>query len=80
MATVTKKDRKNIQTQKIDSVSALQIYSYKLLNDRVQFLYPKLTGLEKTLKQAMIPVHLMFMYVVWYFSVCWLQFLVQLQA
>jgi len=56
MATVSKKDRKAIQTQKIDSVSALQIYSYKLLNDRVQFLYPKLTGLEKTLKQAMMPI------------------------
>jgi len=56
MATVTKKDRKNNQAQKIDSVSALQIYSYKLLNERVQFLYPKLTGLEKTLKQAMMPI------------------------
>ncbi len=56
MATVTNKDRKSIHTQKVDSVSALQIYSYKLLNERVQFLYPKLTGLEKTLKQAMMPV------------------------
>jgi len=56
MATVTNKDGQKIQTQKIDSVSALQIYSYKLLNDRVQFLYPKLSGLEKTLKQAMMPI------------------------
>jgi len=56
MATVTKKDRKMSQAQKIDSVSALQIYAYKRLNDRVQFLYPKLTGLEKTLKQAMMPI------------------------
>ncbi|KAG2480345.1 MAG: Pilus assembly protein TadC [Nitrosopumilales archaeon] len=54
MTTVTKKDRK--QAQKADSVSSLQIFSYKLLNDRVQFLYPKLTGLEKTLKQAMMPM------------------------
>jgi archaeal flagellar protein FlaJ len=56
MATITKKDRKNTQAQSVDSVSSLQIYSYRLLNDRVQFLYPKLTGLEKTLKQAMMPV------------------------
>jgi len=56
MATVTKKAGKNYQSQKVDSVSALQIYSYKLLNERVQFLYPKLTGLEKTLKQAMMPI------------------------
>lgn len=54
MTTVTKKDRK--RAQKADSVSSLQIFSYKLLNDRVQFLYPKLTGLEKTLKQAMMPM------------------------
>jgi len=54
MVTVTKKDRK--RAQKADSVSSLQIFSYKLLNDRVQFLYPKLTGLEKTLKQAMMPM------------------------
>jgi len=56
MAAVTKKDGKIIQAQKDDSVSSLQIYSYKLLNERVQFLYPKLTGLEKTLKQAMMPI------------------------
>ena len=56
MATITKKDRRDIKGQKTDSVSSLQIYSYRLLNDRVQFLYPKLTGLEKTLKQAMMPV------------------------
>ncbi len=54
MTTVTKKDRK--RAQKADSVSSFQIFSYKLLNDRVQFLYPKLSGLEKTLKQAMMPI------------------------
>ncbi|MFB5610937.1 MAG: type II secretion system F family protein [Nitrosopumilaceae archaeon] len=56
MATVTKKNRKGTKPKNVDSVSSLQIFSYKLLNERVQFLYPKLTGLEKTLKQAMIPV------------------------
>jgi len=54
MVTVTKKNRN--RAQKVDSVSSLQIFSYKLLNERVQFLYPKLTGLEKTLKQAMMPM------------------------
>ena len=55
MATVTKKNTKN-KPQNVDSVSSLQIFSYRLLNEHVQFLYPKLTGLEKTLKQAMLPV------------------------
>jgi len=54
MVTVIKKNRS--RAQKVDSVSSLQIFSYKLLNERVQFLYPKLTGLEKTLKQAMMPM------------------------
>ena len=54
MVTVTKKNRN--RAQKADSVSSFQIFSYKLLNDRVQFLYPKLSGLEKTLKQAMMPM------------------------
>ena len=54
MATVSKKNRN--RAQKTDSVSSFQIFSYKLLNDRVQFLYPKLSGLEKTLKQAMMPM------------------------
>ncbi len=54
MVTVTKKNRN--RAQKTDSVSSFQIFSYKLLNDRVQFLYPRLSGLEKTLKQAMMPM------------------------
>ncbi len=54
MVTVTKKNRN--RAQKADSVSSLQVFSYKLLNERVQFLYPKLSGLEKTLKQAMMPM------------------------
>ncbi len=54
MVTVTKKNRN--RAQKADSVSSLQVFSYKLLNERVQFLYPKLSGLEKTLKQALMPM------------------------
>ncbi len=57
MATITKNAKnKKSRTQETDSVSSLQIYSYKLLNERVQFLYPRLTSLEVTLKQAMMPI------------------------
>jgi flagellar protein FlaJ len=39
-----------------DSGSSLRILSYRLLNNHVQFLYPRLGGVEKSLKQAMIPI------------------------
>ena len=39
-----------------ESVGAIHIYSYKLLNDHVKFLYPKLESLEKSIKQAMMPI------------------------
>jgi len=42
--------------QKHESVSSIHILSYRLLNEHVQFLYPRLTGLEKSLKQAMMPI------------------------
>lgn len=48
----TKKKR----LQKHDSTASIHTYSYKLLNNRVQFLYPKLNTLEKTLKQSMMPI------------------------
>jgi flagellar protein FlaJ len=38
------------------SVGILHVYSYKLLNDHVKFLYPKLKPLEKSIKQAMMPI------------------------
>jgi flagellar protein FlaJ len=57
MATITSNSRNShIKAEKTDSVSSLQIFSYRLLNDRVQFLYPRLTTLEKTLKQGMMSV------------------------
>ena len=56
MPSITSEDKKSLQYQKSDSASSLQVYSYKLLNDRVQFLYPRLTTLESTLKQAMMPI------------------------
>ena len=39
-----------------DSVSGIHVFSYRLLNNHVHFLYPRLTSLEKNLKQAMVPI------------------------
>lgn len=39
-----------------ESASPIHILSYRLLNNRIQFLYPKLGKLEKTLKQSRIPI------------------------
>lgn len=51
MKTITAK-----QKQREESVGVIHVYSYKLLNDHVKFLYPKLGKLEKTIKQAMMPI------------------------
>ena len=39
-----------------ETASAIHILSYRLLNNHVQFLYPRLNKLEKTLKQSRIPI------------------------
>ncbi|MFQ5497287.1 MAG: type II secretion system F family protein [Nitrosopumilus sp.] len=39
-----------------ESVGQIHIYSYKLLNEHVKFLYPKLKSLDKSIKQAMMPI------------------------
>ena len=39
-----------------ESASQIHILSYRLLNNRIQFLYPKLGKLERTLKQSRIPI------------------------
>lgn len=44
------------QKQQEESVGIVHVYSYKLLNDHIKFLYPKLAKLEKTIKQAMMPI------------------------
>lgn len=44
------------QKQQEESVGVVHVYSYKLLNDHIKFLYPKLAKLEKTIKQAMMPI------------------------
>ena len=35
---------------------SIHVWSFRLLNKHLQFLYPKLSGLEKTLKHAMMPI------------------------
>jgi len=48
------------QTKKIKreetKSSSLHVLSYRLLNNHVSFLYPRLTTLEKNIKQAMMPI------------------------
>lgn len=39
-----------------ESVGVIHVYSYKLLNDHIKILYPKLRSMEKSIKQAMIPI------------------------
>jgi flagellar protein FlaJ len=39
-----------------ESAGSIHILSYRLLNNRIQFLYPKLGNLERTLKQSRIPI------------------------
>ena len=54
---IKKKNTKNkLIDVENDSVSSVHVFSYRLLKNHVQFLYPRLTGLEKNLKQAMMPI------------------------
>ena len=47
---------KQKKTTQEESVGQLHVYSYKLLNDHVKFLHPKLSSLDKSIKQAMMPI------------------------
>ena len=53
MKLVGSKQKKKIQEE---SVGQLHVYSYKLLNEYVKFMHPKLSSLEKSIKQAMMPI------------------------
>jgi len=47
----------NIQkSQEKESVSSIHVISYKLLNQHLRFLYPKLYKLKKNIMQSMMPV------------------------
>jgi len=39
-----------------ESVGQIHVFSYKLLNEHVKFMHPKLSSLEKSIKQAMMPI------------------------
>ncbi len=41
---------------KEESVGQVHVFSYKLLNEHVKFMHPKLSSLEKSIKQAMMPI------------------------
>lgn len=47
----TTKNKKNN-----DSVSTIHIFSYKLLNEHLRTIYPKLSTLEKNIKQSRTPI------------------------
>jgi flagellar protein FlaJ len=53
MKLIGTKQKKKI---KEESVGQIHVFSYKLLNDHVKFMYPKLGSLEKSIKQAMMPI------------------------
>lgn len=45
-----------IKKRKQKTATSIHVLSYRLLNDRIQFLYPRLASLEQNLKQAMVPI------------------------
>ncbi len=47
---------KKIKKSKEESVGQIHVFSYKLLNEHVKFMHPKLSSLEKSIKQAMMPI------------------------
>ena len=49
-------DTKQKKKHEEESVGQVHVFSYKLLNDNIKFLYPKLDSLEKSIKQAMMPI------------------------
>ncbi len=53
MKLVGTKKRKKV---KEESVGQIHVFSYKLLNEYVKFMYPKLGSLEKSIMQAMMPI------------------------
>jgi len=47
---------KQKKKRKEESVGQIHVFSYKLLNEHVKFMHPKLSTLEKSIKQAMMPI------------------------
>ena len=53
MKLIGSKQKRKVQEE---SVGQIHVYSYKLLNEHVKFLHPKLHSLDKSIKQAMMPI------------------------
>jgi flagellar protein FlaJ len=53
MKLIGTKQKKKIREE---SVGQVHVFSYKLLNEHVKFMHPKLRSLEKSIKQAMMPI------------------------
>ena len=53
MKLIGTKQKKKVREE---SVGQVHVFSYKLLNDHVKFMHPKLSSLEKSIKQAMMPI------------------------
>ncbi len=47
---------KSKQYEKSHQPSGFQVFSYRLLNRHIGFLYPRLTGLRDNIRQAMMPI------------------------
>jgi len=47
------KQKKKIKEEKVGQI---HIFSYKMLNEHIKFMYPKLSTLEKSIMQAMMPI------------------------
>lgn len=50
------KSTENRKISKKNESSSIHIFSYRLLNNHVKFLYPRLGNLEKILKQSRLPI------------------------
>lgn len=50
---IVEKKKKIKETEK---VGPIQIYAYKMLNERCKFLHPKFPSLEKAIKESMMPI------------------------
>ena len=47
---------KQKKKMKEEKVGQIHIFSYKMLNEHVKFMHPKLSSLEKSIMQAMMPI------------------------
>ncbi len=53
MKLIGTKQKKKVREE---SVGQIHVFSYKLLNEHVKFMHPKLRSLEKSIKQSMMPI------------------------